>query len=177
MRFWGAVLLGVIRRWGRTTRRFPHVEFGYNGLGVFVDPRTRFGQLCFVAHEVTIAGELKGAPIIGDRVFIGSGAKIVGAITIGDDAMIGANAVVEADVPAGAVMGGVPARVLRREPDPEKAKLAHKARVEQVHRRQERAAKAAQAAGSSPGGVAQVTSDAAAVASPEPVAKQAPASR
>ena len=61
MRFLGTVLLGVIRRWGRTTSRFPHVEFGYNGLGVFIDPRTRFGEQCFIAHEVTIAGELKGA--------------------------------------------------------------------------------------------------------------------
>ena len=145
MRFWGTVLLGLIRRWGKTTLRFPHVEFGYNGLGVFVDPRTRFGRQCFVAHEVTIAGDMKGAPAIGDRVFIGAGAKLVGAISVGDDVMIGANAVVEGDVPPGAVVGGIPARVLRRESDPEKAKLAHQARIDQVHRRQERAARLAQA--------------------------------
>lgn len=51
-------------------------------------------------------------PRVGDRAFIGTGARILGAITVGDDAVVGANAVVLIDVPAGARAVGVPARVL-----------------------------------------------------------------
>ena len=54
------------------------------------------------------------APILGDRVQVGAGAVILGAVRIGDDAIIGANAVVLQDVPAGAVAVGNPARVLER---------------------------------------------------------------
>lgn len=49
-------------------------------------------------------------PRIGNGVDIGAGAVIIGAISIGDGAVIGANAVVTRDVPAGAIMVGVPAR-------------------------------------------------------------------
>jgi serine O-acetyltransferase len=52
-------------------------------------------------------------PVIGNGVEIGAGAVIMGDIHIGDGAIIGANAVVTRSVPAGAVMGGVPARLLR----------------------------------------------------------------
>ena len=52
------------------------------------------------------------APVIGDRVEIGAGAKVLGAIRVGSDAVVGANAVVVRDVESGSVVGGVPARVL-----------------------------------------------------------------
>ena len=55
-----------------------------------------------------------GAPVIGDRVSIGAGAKLLGRIRIGDDAEIGANAVVLDDVPAGALAVGIPARIILR---------------------------------------------------------------
>lgn len=51
-------------------------------------------------------------PIIGDDVFIGAGARVLGPITVGDGASIGANAVVLTDVPAGASAVGVPARII-----------------------------------------------------------------
>jgi len=56
----------------------------------------------------------RGAPVIGNRVDIGAGAKILGNIKIGDDVVIGANAVVIQDVPANSLAVGVPARILPR---------------------------------------------------------------
>ncbi len=50
-------------------------------------------------------------PIIGDNVFIGAGARVLGDITIGDNVNIGANAVVLIDVPSGSTAVGVPAKV------------------------------------------------------------------
>jgi serine acetyltransferase len=52
------------------------------------------------------------APRIGNDVFIGSGARILGAVTIGDGATVAANTLVITDVPAGATIIGVPGRVL-----------------------------------------------------------------
>lgn len=54
------------------------------------------------------------APIIGCDVLVGCGAKLIGPITVGDGARIGANAVVLGDVPAGATVVGVPAKVVKR---------------------------------------------------------------
>ena len=55
-------------------------------------------------------------PTIGDRVVIGTGAKVRGPITIGDDVRIGANSVVIDDVPTGATVVGTPARVVHETP-------------------------------------------------------------
>ena len=63
---------------------------------------------------VAATTRLTSIPTIGARVDIGCGACILGDVVIGDDARIGANAVVLADVPAGATAVGVPARVVRR---------------------------------------------------------------
>jgi serine O-acetyltransferase len=78
------------------------------------------GDDCRVLHGVTIgrAGfDENGAPSeypkIGDRVTIYAGAAVLGDVTVGDDAVIGAGAVVTHDVPAGATVGGIPARILK----------------------------------------------------------------
>lgn len=78
------------------------------------------GENCNVIAAVTIGMRNEWAfPAIGDNVFIGAGARILGAIQIGDNAKIGANAVVVHDVPANATVVGVPAHIIKIEaPDP-----------------------------------------------------------
>ncbi len=71
------------------------------------------GENCTVIHSVTIGMRNNWEfPVIGDDVFIGAGARILGGVTIGDGARIGANAVVIRDVPANATAVGVPAKII-----------------------------------------------------------------
>ncbi|HEY7802061.1 MAG TPA: DapH/DapD/GlmU-related protein [Dehalococcoidia bacterium] len=71
------------------------------------------GRNCSIIAAVTLGlRNDHNFPSIGDDVFIGAGARVLGGIRIGDGARIGANAVVINDVPAGATAVGVPARVL-----------------------------------------------------------------
>ena len=93
---------------------------GYGGIGVVIHKDAKVGRHCLISHEVTIGGRsgIPGAPVIGDYVRIGAGAKILGNVHVGDFAVIGANAVVVKDVAAGAVVAGIPAKEVRRDPDP-----------------------------------------------------------
>lgn len=95
-------------------------QLGYGGIGVVIHKATKMGRNCLISQQVTIGGRsgIEGAPVIGDYVRIGAGAKILGNIHIGDFAVIGANAVVLKDVPAATVVAGVPAREIRKDPDP-----------------------------------------------------------
>ena len=83
---------------------------------IILAPEARIGHNCSLAQNVTIgcapSGEGRGAPTIGNRVFIGAHSIIVGRITIGDDAVICPGAVVNRSVPARAVVLGNPARVV-----------------------------------------------------------------
>jgi serine O-acetyltransferase len=81
----------------------------------------RIGADLWVHQGVTVGWDYQGArrPVIGDNVFIGAGAKILGAIDVGDGSRIGANAVVVCDVPAGATAVGIPAQIRLRSGDPD----------------------------------------------------------
>ena len=82
--------------------------------GVVINGSVRGGSHVHIEHQVTIGAEKYTSPVVGSHVFIGAGAKVVGAVRLGDDCRVGANAVVVHDVPAGATVGGIPARVLRQ---------------------------------------------------------------
>lgn len=67
------------------------------------------------AYERTVERQYMGSSItIGDRVWIGANATILSGVSIGDNAVVAAGAVVTQDVPADVLVGGVPARVLKR---------------------------------------------------------------
>jgi serine O-acetyltransferase len=72
-----------------------------------------YHQVTIGAKETDISYHEDKRPVIGDNVIIGSGAKVLGSITIGHNVTIGANAVVTHSVPADAVVGGIPARLLK----------------------------------------------------------------
>ncbi len=79
--------------------------------GIVINVRARIGCNCDIYQHVTI-GEMRGqSPTIGDRVFIGPGATILGGVTIGDGARIGAHALIIHNVPAGAKVYATPAAV------------------------------------------------------------------
>lgn len=94
-----------------------------HGMGVVIGETAEVGKDVTLYHGVTLGGtslnKEKRHPTIGDRVVIGAGAKILGAITIGEDSRIGANAVVVKSVPPNSVVVGVPGQnVKRSEPRP-----------------------------------------------------------
>ncbi len=84
--------------------------------GIVVTPGAIIGRNCNLSQNVTIgvpAVKSKNMyPVIGDNVYIGAGAVILGAVKIGNNAAIGANSVVTHDVPEGARVAGAPARVI-----------------------------------------------------------------
>lgn len=92
--------------------------------GVVINGAVKGGRNVKIEHQVTIGAERRQSPIIGDDVFIGAGAKIVGPVKIGDGARIGANAVVVHDVPAHTTVVGIPAKPVKRREDAAKEKEA-----------------------------------------------------
>ena len=83
------------------------------------------GDNCLIGHQVVFAtlnhdldpakrAGMHPAPIkLGRNVWVGAHATILAGVTVGDDAVIAAGAVVTKDVPAGAVVGGVPAKIIK----------------------------------------------------------------
>jgi serine O-acetyltransferase len=94
-------------------RNFVIDHFG----GIVISGYARFGDNCRIRNGVVVGIRRPGesrAPIIGNNVDIGAGAKLIGPISIGDNVVIGANAVVIRDVPDNCIAVGVPAIVKPR---------------------------------------------------------------
>lgn len=89
----------------------------HGGRGVVIHPGAKIGDNAVINHQVTIGSDRTGnagAPIIGDNVFIGVGAKVLGTLSIGNNVKIGANAVVITDVADNSTAVGIPAKVLQK---------------------------------------------------------------
>jgi serine O-acetyltransferase len=80
-----------------------------------IHPQTVIGDRVGIMHDVTLGTTPDGCgvPTIGDDVFIGAGARILGSVKIGDRARIAANSLVISDVPPDTTAIGVPAKILR----------------------------------------------------------------
>lgn len=81
--------------------------------GVVINTSVKGGRNVVIEHQVTIGAEKGQSPVLGDDIFIGAGARILGAVTLGNGAKVGANAVVLDDVPAGTTVAGIPARIVK----------------------------------------------------------------
>src|SRR6202050_3442715 len=88
----------------------PRLTLLHAGRGVILHPDVRLGADARIYHRARIRIRGQGPPpVLGGRVYVGSGAAILGPVTVGDDARIGAGAVVTKDVPPGFTARGVPA--------------------------------------------------------------------
>lgn len=89
-----------------------NLVLGYGGLGIVIHGSARIGDDVTIGPNVLIGGNLGqgGVPTIGNQVRIGPGSVLIGPITIGDGAIVAPNSVVNADVEAGTIVGGSPAR-------------------------------------------------------------------
>jgi serine O-acetyltransferase len=94
---------------------FPHGYFG-----VFISGSATIGKNAVIFQHVTIGSNSldlspgAGAPTLGDNVYIGAGAKIIGNVAIGDNCRIGANAVVYKDMPSNSIAVQAPTRIIQK---------------------------------------------------------------
>lgn len=97
----------------------PILPHGLNG--IHISSMAQIGKDCVIFQQVTIgsntiSGHKRwGSPVIGNNVYIGAGAKIIGHVIIGDNCRIGANAVVVKDMPANTVAIAAQTRFINHE--------------------------------------------------------------
>ena len=86
---------------------------------LLINSKTQIGNNCYLSHNITIGetkrGERKGSPVLGDKVWIGPGAVIVGKVIIGDNVLISPNCFVNVDIPSHSLVIGNPARIIAKE--------------------------------------------------------------
>lgn len=115
--------LSQITRWITGVEIHPAAKIGRrffidHGMGVVIGETTEIGDDVTFYHGVTMGGvsleKGKRHPTLGNKVVVGAGAKVLGAIEIGGGSRIGANAVVVKSVPPESVVVGIPGQVIRR---------------------------------------------------------------
>jgi len=125
-----ARLISHISRWITGIEIHPGAKIGKgffidHGMGVVIGETTKIGDNVLMYQGVVLGGtsleKKKRHPTISDNVIIGAGATLLGPIKVGDNAKIGAGSVVVKDVPPGATVVGVPARIAEP-PKPPKVK-------------------------------------------------------
>jgi len=122
-------LKGIARFLSQLSKIFTHIEihpgatigknlFIDHGSGVVIGETAVIGDNCTIYHGVTLGGTGKDKgkrhPTIGNNVFIGCGAKILGNITIGNNVKIGANSVVLNNIPDNSTVVGIPAKIVKK---------------------------------------------------------------
>ena len=108
---YGFLFHRIKSKWGieipRSTRIGEGLYIGHFG-GIIISPSAKIGKNLNISQQVTIGvsgqGEKRGAPVIGDNVYLAPGAKLFGKIKIGNNVKIGANAVIYRDIPDNAVV-------------------------------------------------------------------------
>ena len=121
-----ARLISQLSRFFTGIEIHPRAEIGKNffidhGMGVVIGETSEIGDNVTIYHATTLGGispsiksdeqrDVKRHPTLKNNVVVGSGAQVLGPIVVGENAKIGANAVVTKDVPANAVMVGIPAK-------------------------------------------------------------------
>jgi len=159
---WQAGLTAPARAISQTARWITNIEihpgaqlgprvFIDHGAGVVIGETAEVGADVTIYHGVTLGGtsldRVKRHPTIGDRVVIGAGAKVLGAIEVGDDSRIGANAVLVKSVSPQSVVVGVPGQVVagpgaptsKDEPAPDPLAFAVRSLLRRVERLEDRA--------------------------------------
>jgi serine O-acetyltransferase len=91
-----------------------------HGMGVVIGETAEIGRNCVLFHNVTLGGTghhaRKRHPTLGDNVYVGTAATLLGPINVGDNVRIGANSfIVMRDVPSNSTVVGTPARVIKRD--------------------------------------------------------------
>ncbi|MDO4333567.1 MAG: serine acetyltransferase [Eubacteriales bacterium] len=105
--------LGTRENGGAAFKGKPHFPHGIKG--IFIAADAQIGENVTIYQQVTIGVKNFGddrAPIVGNNVIIGAGAKIIGPVVVGNNVAIGANAVVVKDVPEGCTVVGNPGRII-----------------------------------------------------------------
>ena len=105
---------GTHRNFGAKFATAPQLPHGLNG--IIISHNAVIGKNCTIFHQVTIGQGREGAPVIGDNVLIGAGAKVIGGIRVGNNVKIGSGCVVMEDVPDNTtVIPVAPIKIVREE--------------------------------------------------------------
>lgn len=130
---WLGRWVSQLARWFTLIEIHPGAKIGRrlfidHGAGVVIGETAEIGDDVTLYQGVTLGGTSwakgKRHPTLGNNVVVGAGAKVLGPFTVGEGARIGSNAVVVREVPPGATVVGIPARVVQEQREPSEKVVA-----------------------------------------------------